>query len=1146
MRQKVFLLTLLMMVGVSMTSPATNLTVKMNTVSRTMTLTPKGSDTPVEAGTPSSYTYNFDVEGGDYLLTAYASDGTTVNGTIEVFVDGDSVAQQLTILTLTAYATNKNWVVDQDYTIVAKVNSREGKSQVITMGNSTTAGRKTFLAQNGNSYFVSFVPSPEREAEGYTSLLKTGTLTANTNISGAIPLGGDFTITVPADAGFELNTKRVHFTDFNHLHPKKVETKDGKTSYTYYLAQGQVYNYRTWKKDALTQAAYFTFSANEADRPVIELTDDDYYVYNPATINHTPQSNGGYETGDIFVNGNYKGFLQLKTGETFLAHAMRSWELTDNSTNNYFFEPDFHYTVIDLNGNPSSDVLEVVPQEPNTSAWTTLRAKGKGTVIVLVTYDGIKVDYWNKQTLTPYMGGEFWGAIWPENTAAYVVSVDGTPASLTANMLVNEKYNQGALKKAGDNVDAEHDVFYYLDTEEGALYSFKPEGVASVEIAYPVIGERMATYKGFTADGVTLNEDGTYTLLVKEGRNIVRLVDPSGNADYRVIRGRKCHREIVNTTRPGSNIYQPGDEVKVQYSGLYHPANKLAGIYNMSAYVTYNGIPNGTSLILSANQYTFGSAASAQAVTVKIPAEHDVTAVPAIEMTEGVIQVNGYGDPIGNHRDIDPVGGRSPNFTAIAHKTYFGHIPEVYLDLSPVKYFDIKVMVDVDDVDLKVSFGGQEIKAGENGLYSGTYGDYSVVASKKGYICYRNTFNIADNAEGLQTFNVEMTADANSWDGQTLTEPVQVEGVYTIVKGSELAWVADYVNKGNSAAKFELGSDIELGNYEWTAIGLSSSKPFSGEFNGNGHTVNGLFIDVPNEQYRGLFGYLKGSATSPVKISDLTINGMINVKSYGGALAGYGTDYVEIDRIAGNVTATGGTNLSGVIGYITGVNSKVTNCVNTADISGTGNTGGIVGGHTAQATLFENLLNTGTLTGNYVGGCVGSSYAKSNLTNAYTLGEYVKNDNQTVVTRQQLLSGEIAYRLGAAFGQTIGEQLLPTIGGVKVFKVGYSVVSDVMLLADDTDAQVVYTNGELPQEINGRFVYWYADPEMTIPVTAVDGDRELYLKLGVPTGIDQIETEADGAARWFNLQGLPVADPTPATRGIFIRVINGQSEKIVL
>ncbi|MCM1451066.1 MAG: hypothetical protein NC102_02305 [Clostridium sp.] len=1144
MKLKSLAITLLAVAGMCAPAHATNLTVKMNSVSTTMSLTPLAGGDPVQAGDPSNNIYKFDVEGGDYLLTAYAKDGTTVNGTMEVYVDPDSVAQQLTVLTLTAYASNKNWVVDEDYTIRTEVHSREGKIQKITMGNSVTAGRKTFLALNGNTYLTYFDPSEEHVKEGYTTLFRVGTLTGNINISGAIPLGGDFSITAPKDAGVELNIKRVHFSDFEHIEPKSVEPDGNNLVYTYYLAQGQVYNFRTWKEGGLTQAAQFTYSAKEEDRPVIVLTDADYQTYDPTAINHSPQSNSGYETGDILTNAPYQGFISMKSGETRLSHCMRMWELTDDSSNNYFFEPDYHYTVLDLDGKPSTNVVEVIEANPNTSSWATLKAKGKGTAIVLVTYDGIQVDTWNKTGRSPYLGGEFWGAIWPENTAAFVVAVDEGESAVKPNMVVNQAYNQGALKMSGDNVDAEHDVFYYLDTEEGANYTFTPEGAASVALAYPTIGDRMATYTGFSSEGVTANEDGSYTLLLKEGRHIVKLTDASGNSTYQVIRGRKCHREITNVTRPGSQIFQPGDQIKIQYSGLYHPANKIAGIYNMSAYVTYNGTPNGTSLILGSGQYTFGSVAKAQAVDITIAADHDVQAQPQIEMTEGVIQVNGYGDPIGNHRNIDPICGRSPNFTAVPHKTYFGALPDVAIPLSAVKNFEIKLNCNVEDAEIKVAFLGKDLEPGENGIYEGTYGDYSVVASKKGYRCFRHTFNIPDDAEGMQTFNIEMIEDANSWDGQTLTEPALVDGVYSISNGAELAWFANHV-ASEATASAVLTDDIELGAYDWNAIGATSSKPFSGTFDGKMHTVNGLYINQSGTQYLGLFGYLKGSAANVVKISNVAVSGQATVKSHGGGLAGYATDYVEIDRCSNSAAITGGSNLGGIVGYITGTHSKITNCYNTGDINGTGNTGGIVGGHTTQATVIENVFNTGELVGNYVGGCVGSSMAKPGLKNAYTLGEYVVTTGQTTVTEEEMESGAVAYLLGAAFGQEIGTEKLPIIGGAKVHKVTYTLISDEAMALNNDEAEL-YTNGLLPATIDGEEAHWYADAEMTSPVTTIESDADLFLKLGALSGVEGIEMDVEGPARWFNIQGIEVAEPAPGSHGIFIKISNGKSQKIRL
>ena len=76
--------------------------------------------------------------------------------------------------------------------------------------------------------------------------------------------------------------------------------------------------------------------------------------------------------------------------------------------------------------------------------------------------------------------------------------------------------------------------------------------MAKIEIARPIIGEQMMTYNGFSTEGVSKTEDGAYTVLLSEGRTIVRLTDASGNSVYQVLTAKPCHREIVNVTRPGS------------------------------------------------------------------------------------------------------------------------------------------------------------------------------------------------------------------------------------------------------------------------------------------------------------------------------------------------------------------------------------------------------------------------------------------------------------------------------------------------------------------------------------------------------------------------------------------------------------------
>ena len=1034
MRKRTLTLALLCICCGSVALNAANVKVTMNNVSKTMSLVSESTGEAVDAGTPSGMVYSFDVPAGKYELSGIAADGKTINGTIGITVAEKSEPQEFKIITCTVYATNdKNtWTVENgDYTLDVKVTSREGESQSITLGNSVTAGRHTFLAHNGNSYYVAMIPGKKRESEGYTTLYKSGTLTANVNVSGAIPKGENYTVSVPLAAEFRLNMKFSHFDDFTPVEPIAVENFEGVKKLTYYISQGQVYNFRSWIPGKLTRAGYFTMSADAAKRPALEFTESDY-DHDPSAFNHDPKSNEGYETGGIFININERGHLLLEEGEKFKLHSMRTWEISDNSTNNYFMEPDFHYRVINLDGKPSSGVVEI-SSKPG-SAWAELKAVGKGEAIVLVTYDALGVNYYTGAEKKPYMGGELWGAIWPENTAAFVVSVGCKESLAEPKMLLNEKYNMNTLRLAGNNVDAEHDVFYYLDNEEGANYSFKPSNVAEVTMAYPTIGERMVTYTGFGKEGVTLNADGSYTLLLRHGRQIVKLTDNSGNSVYQVITAKRCHREIINVSRPGSRIFQPGDQVKIQYSGLFHPANKIAGIYNMSAYVTYNGIPNGTSLILGAGQYTFASVASAQAVTIDIPADHNVEAGPQVIMNEGVIQVNGYGDPIGNHRNIDDVAGRSPNFTAVPHKTYFGTLPDVAIPLSAVRNFRIKTVCNIEGADIKLSFDGMTLAPDQDGYYSGTYGTYDIVAVKNGYRCFRASYQIGDDAEGLQTFEIAMTEADDAWDGKTKTKPEIVENVYQISKGSELAWLAANVNESGTAVRAKVVNDIDLGDFEWTPVGISGSKAFTGSFDGAGHIVKGLYVNNEKTQYQGLFGYVKGSSAERTSIRGVTVEGTVRAKAYAGGLAGYVAGDVDIDRCVSLVDVTGsGNNLGGIAGYSAVNTSIIKNCYNKGRITGAGNCGGIVGGHSSKGVKVENVFNLGEIVcQKNAGACVGSSYTKEGLKNVFAVSEYDRSDHHTLVTPEQMASGEIAYRLGEAFGQEIGKEKHPVIGGKTV------------------------------------------------------------------------------------------------------------------
>lgn len=1094
-----------------------NVTVKMNTTSPWMTLVDKATGDTVSTGEAESKIYNFDVPKGVYLLSAYAKDSTTINGTIELNVSEDNVQQEFIILTNTVYATNRNedktnWEADKDYTITVDVSTREGESMVVTLGNSVTAGRKTFLALSGNSYYVSFIPNEAHQAEGYMTSDRSGTLTGGITVSGAIPMGGDYIVTLPADAEIFIGKKYSHFTNFTKVEPSKTDVEGDIKKVHYRLADNQVYNFRTWKSGGLTQGGYFTMDIDGGENSYLKFSDSHYEAFGAKTIKHDVNWNGGYETGNILVNINARGHLQLNVGDTYNALSMRSWQLTDTQTANYFIEPDFHYTIIDLDGNPSTNVIEIDNAHPTTETWSTIKAVGKGSAIVLVTYDAIALNYYkynakaDSLTKTNYMGGEYWGAIWPENTAAYVVSVGDEATSMKPNMFINEAYNEGTLKTAGKNVDAEHDVFYYLDTEEGATYTFKPEGVEKIEIAYPLIGEQMATYSGFGTEGVTKNEDNSYTLLLKKGRQIVKLTDAQGNSIYQVLTAKPCHREITNMSREGSTIFQPGDKVKIQYSGLEHPANKLAGIYNMSAYVTYNNIPNGSSLILGAGQYTFSSAPSAQVVTIDIPADYNTTASNTIVMNEGVIQVNGFGDPIGAHREINKNQGRSPNFTAIAHKTYFGQLPDVCIPISAIKRFTLKLQANVDSIDCTITMDGDTLKPNADGIFTPTYGTYTIKASKPGYRCFRGNLTLAEGDDDHQTFIIEMVkADANSWDGTTIAEPELMENIYQISNGAELAWFAAKVNDGDYKISAKLINDIDLCEFDWTPIGGSKSNTaYQGTFEGDGHTIYGLYINNKNT-YQALFGYIKDSS-----ISGITVCGEVSAKQYVAGVVAYMGTKTYVDGCVNKAKVTAISNyVGGITGSVSQSTSELTNSYNLGHITGTNNCGGVAGFNNKSAVI-ANVFNLGEVTGTNVAACIGGTALKNNTQNMFAIKEYDIVDGQKTVTEEQMLSGEIAYLLGDAFGQTIGTDAHPVLNGARVYNVVYTTS-----LSDNTYS--IYTNGELPQLEN-------IDNYRPVWKTSIDGEELTTISTDSTLFVEYIEDVENGVSCLQNTQNINIYD----------------------
>lgn len=237
---------------------------------------------------------------------------------------------------------------------------------------------------------------------------------------------------------------------------------------------------------------------------------------------------------------------------------------------------------------------------------------------------------------------------------------------------------------------------------------------------------------------------------------------------------------------------------------------------------------------------------------------------------------------------------------------------------------------------------------------------------------------------------------------------------YLIESARNLAFLSYAVNKGfdMDGLHFRLTTDIDLNGSEdqqWVPIGMgnrwfnddgcdigypgnnyySPETYFRGHFDGGGHFISNIYVEMDNDYGTGLFGNINAWYDTIIIQNINVLNGYIKGSDVGG-IAGSVSNYCQFLN-CGNGATIEGSRAGGIVGEGDRFN-VYKNCYNRGVIIGRLAAGGIVGYGGAE---IEECYNEGKVaSGSYAGGIYGLLVqGRVHISNCYNTGEIIAEGN---------------------------------------------------------------------------------------------------------------------------------------------------------
>ena len=250
------------------------------------------------------------------------------------------------------------------------------------------------------------------------------------------------------------------------------------------------------------------------------------------------------------------------------------------------------------------------------------------------------------------------------------------------------------------------------------------------------------------------------------------------------------------------------------------------------------------------------------------------------------------------------------------------------------------------------------------------------------------------------------------------------------------------MNEVNSGNTFKdqyvyLLENIDLENQEWDVIGSytddTTNNAFSGIFEGNNRTINGLNINK-NQDYVGLFAYNTGI------IRDIILgSGSISGNSRVAGISATNSGIIENCHNNGvKILATGASigaadqkvvGISGIVVLCT--EGKIIHCSNSVDI--TNEIGGYVAGIVSdfRSGIVSECYNVGNITGVFnVGGIAAQGKGDAIIEKCYNSGDIVGTGKNQISTFSGGISGSTVGTIRSCYNTGTIESADSRCGGI--------------------------------------------------------------------------------------------------------------------